>query len=186
MKTDARVRYTRKVIQDTFLELIQEKPVSKITVKEVCDKAEINRGTFYKHYRDCYDLLEKIEDDGLREFEQMLASIEATGAQTALTAILSTLRNNVQLIQALDDPVGGRRFIYRLARCCFRYLEQWLGPTSQTDWPEAKRDASFAFLAGGSGSVIEWWLRGGMKESPEEIAALIGALSKSVVNGLPN
>lgn len=186
MKTDARVRYTRKVIRDTFLELMQEKPVSKITVKEVCDKAEINRGTFYKHYQDCYDLLEKIEDDGLREFEQMLASIEAAGTQAALTAILNTLRNNVQLIQALDDPVGGRRFIYRLAGCCFRYMEQWLGPTSQTDWPEARRDASFAFLAGGSGSVIEWWLRGGMKESPEEIAALICALSESVVNGLPN
>lgn len=49
MKTDARVRYTCKVIQDAFLDILKEKPISRITVKEVCDKAEINRGTFYKH-----------------------------------------------------------------------------------------------------------------------------------------
>ena len=67
MKTDARVRYTRKVIQDAFLNILKEKPVSKITVKEVCDMTEINRGTFYKHYQDCYDLLDKIEEEGLRD-----------------------------------------------------------------------------------------------------------------------
>ena len=66
MKTDARVRYTRKVIRDAFLDILKEKPVSKITVKEICDQAEINRGTFYKHYRDCYDLLHHIEEDGLQ------------------------------------------------------------------------------------------------------------------------
>lgn len=184
MKTDARVRYTRKIIQDVFLELLKEKPVTKITVKEICDKAEINRGTFYKHYQDCYDLLEKIEDEGLREFEKMLASIEATGVQPALVAILNTLRSNSQLIKALDDAAGGRRFIYRLAGCCFHYMEQWLGPAEQSACSVAKRAAGFAFLAGGSSSVIEWWLRSGMKESPEEIAAFISEFSKSVADGL--
>ena len=72
MKNDPRTRYTRKVIQDAFLEILKEKPVSRITVKEVCDKAEINRGTFYRHYQDCYDLLDKIEEEGLKEFEKML------------------------------------------------------------------------------------------------------------------
>ena len=106
MKTDARVRYTRKVIQDAFLDILKEKPISRITVKEVCDKAEINRGTFYKHYQDCYDLLDKIEEEGLREFEKMLASIEAAGAQAALTAILNTLRNN-------STQVGGQAVLGR-------------------------------------------------------------------------
>jgi len=186
MKTDARVRYTRKVIQDAFLDLLKKTPLTKITVKEICDRAEINRGTFYKHYKDCYDLLEKIEDEGLREFEKMLASIEATGVQAALVAILNTLRNNSQLIQALDEPIGEQRFIRRLAGCCFLYMEKWLGPAEGTDCSAAKRDASFAFLAGGSSSVIEWWLRSGMRESPEEIATFISALSKSVVDGLSN
>ena len=52
MKTDARVRYTVHMIQNIFLELLKEKPVAKITVKEICERAEINRSTFYKHYQD--------------------------------------------------------------------------------------------------------------------------------------
>ena len=184
MKTDARVRYTKKVIQDSFLELLKEKPVAKITVKEVCEKADINRGTFYKHYQDCYDLLEKMEDEGLREFEKMLASIEAVGAQQVLEAILNTLQSYSQLIQALDKPLDERRFVRRLAGCCFHYMEQWHGPVEKSSYSVRRRDAGFAFLAGGSSNVIEWWLCGGMKEAPEEIAFLIRSLSESVIERL--
>lgn len=173
MKTDARVRYTRKVIQDAFLDALKEKPIARITVKEVCDKAEINRGTFYKHYQDCYDLLDKIEEEGLREFEKMLASIEAAGAQAALATILNILRDNSALIQALNTLASEQRFIQRLSEHCFLYMEQWLGPVQKDDRSVVRRDAGFAFLAGGSSGVIQRWLRDGMQESPEEIAALI-------------
>ena len=169
MKNDPRTRYTRKVIQDAFLEILKEKPVSKITVKEVCDKAEINRGTFYRHYQDCYDLLDKIEEEGLREFEKMLASVQATGMQSAVEAILHTLQNNSQLIRGLDSSTDGRQFVNRLAGRCAS---------------PANREASFAFLTGGGGSVIEWWLRSGMKAPPKEIAALIVKCSEIIVAGL--
>ena len=59
MKTDARVRYTVHMIQNIFLELLKEKPVAKITVKEICERAEINRSTFYKHYQDVSMILWK-------------------------------------------------------------------------------------------------------------------------------
>ena len=45
-KIDARVRYTRRVLKDSFLLLLKEKPVNKITVKRVCELAEVNRATF--------------------------------------------------------------------------------------------------------------------------------------------
>ncbi len=184
MKNDPRTRYTRKVIQDAFLEILKEKPVSKITVKEVCDKAEINRGTFYRHYQDCYDLLDKIEEEGLREFEKMLASVQATGMQSAVEAILHTLQNNSQLIRGLDSSTDGRQFVNRLAGRCALYMEQWLGSIPRSAASPANREASFAFLTGGGGSVIEWWLRSGMKAPPKEIAALIVKCSEIIVAGL--
>ena len=46
-KIDVRARYTRKIIKESFYTLLREKPVEKITVKELCEKAEINRSTFY-------------------------------------------------------------------------------------------------------------------------------------------
>ena len=61
MKSDARVRYTKMVIKNSFVELLAKKPLTKVTVKEICELSEINRATFYKYYCDPYDLLEKLE-----------------------------------------------------------------------------------------------------------------------------
>ena len=60
-KQDARVRYTKMVVKSSLLELMQTKPVAKITVTEICEKAGINRATFYSHYSDPTDLLHSIE-----------------------------------------------------------------------------------------------------------------------------
>ena len=59
-KQDRRTRYTRQTIKDTFLELLKQKSFTKITVTEICKNAEINRGTFYLHYYDIYDVLSDI------------------------------------------------------------------------------------------------------------------------------
>ena len=56
---DARVQKTRNNIHQVFFKLLKEKPISRITVSEICQQCQINRSTFYKHYADPYDLLEK-------------------------------------------------------------------------------------------------------------------------------
>ena len=58
METDRRIRRTQAAINTAFLNLILEKELNKITVKELCEKADINKSTFYLHYRDIYDLAE--------------------------------------------------------------------------------------------------------------------------------
>ena len=60
-KMDARKRYTQMVLKQSFLKLLKEKPVNRITVKEVCALAQLNRATFYAHYEDIYDLMFKVE-----------------------------------------------------------------------------------------------------------------------------
>ena len=65
MKMDLRIRYTKEMIQKNFLLQLEEKEIGKITVKAVCDRAEINRGTFYKYYADCYALMDGIEEEVL-------------------------------------------------------------------------------------------------------------------------
>ena len=74
MKTDPRTRYTREIITTAFWQLLQQKPMEKITVKEVCTLAQINRGTFYRHFRDCYDLMEQLEEQALEQLEAVLVS----------------------------------------------------------------------------------------------------------------
>ena len=63
-KTDRRVKYTKQAIRDSFLKLLSEKPIEKISVTEICREAEINRGTFYSHYTNPYDLSERADRGG--------------------------------------------------------------------------------------------------------------------------
>ena len=58
---DIRIEKTKTALHNTFLELRSRKPLEKITIKELCEKAQINKSTFYSHYKDIYDLSDQLE-----------------------------------------------------------------------------------------------------------------------------
>ncbi len=60
---DIRIEKTKTAIHNTFLELRSKEPLEKITIKELCEKAQINKSTFYSHYKDIYDLSDQLETD---------------------------------------------------------------------------------------------------------------------------
>ena len=90
-KTDARKRYTQLVLKQALLKLLKEKPVNKITVKEVCELAQLNRATFYAHYRDCFALLESIENELIDAFEQSLRYISSFDVTALIEAIYDSI-----------------------------------------------------------------------------------------------
>ena len=94
MKTDARVRYTKMRIREAFLQCLKEKPVSRITVKELCDLAEINRATFYTHYSDPFDLLEKLEAETLDKLRTMISERAFKGEDGLLLTLLRGMQGD--------------------------------------------------------------------------------------------
>lgn len=66
-KTDRRVRRTKLLLTNALVSLLETKTLKDISVKELCDKADINRGTFYLHYKDIYDMMNQIETDILNQ-----------------------------------------------------------------------------------------------------------------------
>ena len=77
-KEDRRIRRTKRLLRQALAELMNEKEFKDITVKEITDRADLNRGTFYFHYTDTYDLREKIEDELVQDFAQVLSSYQPT------------------------------------------------------------------------------------------------------------
>src|SRR5262249_28548017 len=73
---DPRVKRTRKLLQQTLLDLMQEKSVDAITVQDIAERSTLNRAPFYAHFEDKYDLLDSISRDGS---EQPLAGAIAEG-----------------------------------------------------------------------------------------------------------
>ena len=112
MKTDARVKYTVKVIKEAFLKILENKPITKISVKEVAEAAEVNRATFYSHFSDCYDLLERIENDLLNDFRSMVdvyclgLAYVSSALQLALGRAHEVGTPEIERQQTLVDKVG--------------------------------------------------------------------------------
>ncbi|MBR2716681.1 MAG: TetR/AcrR family transcriptional regulator [Oscillospiraceae bacterium] len=112
-KTDARVRYTRRVLKESFLTLLRDKPVNRITVKEVCELAELNRATFYAHYGDCFALMESIEQELLEAFGQSLRLIDSFDVSALISAIYAMIEQHetacrVLIFQGASPSVLGR------------------------------------------------------------------------------
>lgn len=100
-KTDARVRYTIMVLKESLLACLAQRPINRITVKEVCEAAGINRATFYTHFTDCFDLLEAIENDLLGEFEKSLRYVEQPDVSALVEAIYDMIQNNEKVCRVL-------------------------------------------------------------------------------------
>ncbi len=73
---DLRIKKTKRSIIDAFLELRAKKPLEKITVKELCERAEINKSTFYCHYTDVYDLQNQLETEVITSIINDVSKLE--------------------------------------------------------------------------------------------------------------
>ena len=100
-KLDARKRYTQMILKQSFLKLLKEKPVNKITVKELCELSQINRATFYTHYSDCFALLESIENELIDEFEKSLRYVNSFDVAALIEALYAMVDQNQEACRTL-------------------------------------------------------------------------------------
>ena len=70
-KVDRRVRKTKALLLKGLTELMEQKDVNHISVRELTDLVDLNRGTFYLHYRDIFDMVNQVEDELFQEFDNL-------------------------------------------------------------------------------------------------------------------
>ncbi len=175
-ENDHRVRVTNMLIRRAFMELLKQKPLQSISVKELCEKAEINRGTFYAHYTDVYDLLKKVEDDMLADFvaalEPLLSEDDGEVTLLKMTAgVFCCLKENADLCTVTLGPYGDKNFAARLIdmgreRC----IEKYTAYFSHADRKQI--EYFYAFVSSGCIGLLEKWLEEGMATGTEEIAGI--------------
>ena len=103
------VRNTKRKLREGLLQLMERKPVNEISVKELTDLVDINRGTFYFHYQDIYDLLRQIEDDFFEQFDGMLGKERSSPSATGypyLHMVFSFLGDNRDFCRIMLGPHG--------------------------------------------------------------------------------
>ena len=180
-KTDRRVKYTKMVLKESLIELLEQKPISRITIKEICEKADINRGTFYAHYSDQYDLLHKIEQELLDDITKYLASYDFQGSKPGsiqvITQVFEYVLQNGKLCQVLLGENGDIEFQEKIMRIVQRQcIEEWTGNQS-VDADTA--EYLYLFVIHGSIGLVRKWLHNGMKKPTGEIAQMVIQLTYS-------
>ena len=114
---DRRVRKTRRQLRECLITLLKEKKVQDITVRELTDMADLNRGTFYLHYKDVFDLLEKTEAELQEDFNQLVCKHDAVDLKqrpsVIFNEIYSLVYDNADLIEILLGENGDLNFVNR-------------------------------------------------------------------------
>ena len=171
---DRRVRKTRMQLRAGLTQLMREKPIKDITVRELAQLVDINRCTFYLHYRDIYDMVEQVEQEVFEEFEALVRAHPAQELQSKPISILLDLFEffsaNADLCAVFLGGNGDMAFFNKLiALIRGRVVEYWL--QEQKKNPE-QFDYYFAFLASGFIGIIREWFARDMKETPAQMASL--------------
>jgi len=175
VQDNQRVRLTKKLLQDSLISLLQRENIHKLSIKQICDEAQINRSTFYKYYGSQYDLLEEMEKDVLDRINSYLeAGTDSTSYYDPqrLTKAIEFINENIDLCRLLlnnnVDPKFPEKLVLSLQSITNLAENQLSGKYS-----DAEFSYIFDFAIGGGFSFIKTWINKENREPPEEVAKLL-------------
>lgn len=178
-KEDRRVKYTKMVLKESFIKLLEKKDISQITIKEICEDADINRATFYAHYSDQHDLLRKIENElldnvreHLKEFDQQDNSMNAVNVAEK---IFEYIKENAKLCKLLLSERGDFGFQKRVMMLVYDKIITDLTVHNKI----SKEDAEYIyyFTITGCVGIVQKWLDEDLKKSSRFMAEMVITLT---------
>lgn len=173
-KVDRRVIKTRRQLKKGLAALMKEKSVNQITVKELVEEVDINRSTFYLHFKDIQDLLREIEENMEAQIKRAIEEHPiVSGNENAFYFIEDMFRvldEELEISKALIGPNGDMGFIHRIERI----IKENSRGTLEKMFPGKKEDLKYfyAFCLSGCLGLVKVWLNEGEEKSPEEMAQM--------------
>ena len=181
---DRRVRKTRSQLRKCLSILLETKKIQNITVKELAQMADINRGTFYLHYKDVYDLLDHIQKDLLRDFENILTTIapDTDNLVPFIEALFLFIYRNkdmskIFLHEDLEASFSSE-LRSKLQICVFNKYKVFI---KQKNMPYF--ELYYDFIISGTIGLLVRWVDSEFEMSPHELAVLTNSFIQS---GLTN
>jgi len=175
MKESRKTRYTKMALQNSLFELMEKKPIAKITIKELCENADINRTTFYAHYTDQYDLLAKIEDETLSWAKEAIANFSDKTDKYENIKLLEEIfqyfvdnSKNLKILMSESGDINFQKQVFTII-----YKQCGITFSSIADISPGIRDEYFVFVVNGSIGLLQHWLKNGMNRSAREMAEII-------------
>lgn len=178
-KEDRRVRRTKKLLAQGLTRLMQQKQIKDITVRELADLVDVNRGTFYLYYRDIFDMLEKIEAELFDRFNEIIAARREgpilSQTQPMFADLFHFVAENQEICRILLSANGDMKFLERLSNLVEERLRaDWL--SSRDGLSETEFEYRYAFGVMGCMGLVRAWLERRCTESADSMAILADKL----------
>ncbi|HBF9035024.1 TetR/AcrR family transcriptional regulator [Clostridioides difficile] len=184
---DRRTIRTKKMIRSALAELIDEKGFNNISVTDLTQRADINRETFYLHYVDKYDLLERIENEIIQEIEEETKHLDSSNMMEIDTSseplpfmvkLFEYFRKNSVIIKSILGPKGDPTFERKIKKFIETNLfEKQKLINFNIDEAIISEEYFIQYILSADLGVIQYWLEKNMKESPEEMALILARMS---------
>lgn len=176
-KTDRRTKYSIDAIKKALFTLVEEKELSEITVTDLCRLADVNRGTFYRYFKDVPDLFEHIEDEFLEKFQYVLSSGDM---DSYYMSILLCIRENSALIRFMLTNSGTSHIIEKLMLLQKDVLLDELN----AQCPHLNRkevEYIFEYILGGFIYFIGKWFSEGMQLPLETLEKNLSRMTRAIL-----
>ena len=177
-KQSKRVAITKNTIETAYLEVLAERPGSKITVKEVCNRAAVNRTTFYKYYEDADDLGMVVRKNLLTYIETLLKETIPENRSDAYEFVSQIILNIYRDVKVRRLPVlyleeDFRREVDNLMRKHY-FTPKYGARIPEEDW------IRITYCTCALVGLVEAWIKDSMSVSPERIANSVITYIKAI------
>jgi len=176
---DRRTAKTRKAIINALADLLFEKELHKVTVKEITEIADINRGTFYKHYLDVYDLYDKAEQDIMVDLGMLVLQLEELPSDQYFTHLINYIDDNRPIFRMMFSPNSTSKLRDRFNRCLEGSFRAYEAEKKDTPVNDITLRYQTNYRSRGCVSVISLWVRGGFAEPKDFIVKTISDLDSN-------
>lgn len=181
MKENRRVKYTKMFLNESLLKFLSEKPISRITVKEICEEADVNRSTYYVYFTDPYDQLKKLEADIMVDMAIYVDGITSEGLHNTkkqkqlMNGILEYIAKKKHIFQVLLTKGGD----YDLQRDILTFFGERLFKTS--DKEDTLLHYKYIYASTGAFGIIYHWIVDDSGMATNEIAEIISNFTSSIL-----
>ena len=187
-KSDIRTRFTKKMIQESLVELMVTKPILNIKVQEICNRAGVSRSTFYTYYNDQYDLLKQIEEQTFIGLENIAENyrkefkkkgnikISSIDIEEVMQGFLKYIAENNDSIQVLLSENGDYMFQKHFFHYNIANLREYREASGKSVIDDETLNCYSLFMVGGFLALIQDWLKNGMKIPLQKMAKIMAGM----------
>lgn len=183
-KNNQRTRLSKILLKNALMDLLSEKgSVTKISVRELCERADLNRSTFYAHYSEPKELLEEVETellDATREHLQKIGAENDIGAHRYLLSFLMYIKENDKPFRTLLIDAGDPEFRSKfMQQSIIQFVENL-----DIAFPKEQEQYIYSYILNGSTGVIIQWMRSDYSIDENALVDLLFFINQSALEDL--